>query len=89
MKPLRLGFLLSVLVLFLCYFFSYSLMSRIRVGSLNVNGARDIQKSALIFELLNQKHADIMLFQEIHTEGASETDWRKQWWWWGGLIVVI
>ena len=54
-------------------------MSGIRVGSLNLNGARDIRKRALLFELIKQKGIDIALVQETHSDRANEVDWRKEW----------
>ncbi|KAL6466369.1 hypothetical protein MHYP_G00241730 [Metynnis hypsauchen] len=54
-------------------------MSRIRVGTLNVNGARDVYKRALIYELIKQKGVDVKLLQETHSDGSNETDWRKEW----------
>ena len=69
--------LLGLLLLLLCLLFPS--MSGIRVGSLNLNGARDIRKRALLFELIKQKGIDIALVQETHSDRANEVDWRKEW----------
>lgn len=54
-------------------------MSEIKVGTLNLNGARDIQKRALLFELISQKGVDVMFIQETHSDCFNEIDWRKEW----------
>ena len=69
--------LLGPLLLLWCLLFPS--MSGIRVGSLNLNGARDIRKRALLFELIKQKGIDIALVQETHSDRANEVDWRKEW----------
>ena len=50
-----------------------------RSGTLNVNGARDIYKRALIYEFIKEKGVDVMLLQETHSDVSNETDWRREW----------
>ncbi len=55
------------------------MMSAVRVGSLNINGARDIQKRMLVFELIKQKNIDVMYVQETHSDCINATDWKREW----------
>lgn len=50
--------------LYLCFILSS--MSNINIASLNVNGARDSKKTVEIYELVKQKHIDVVLLQETH-----------------------
>lgn len=50
-----------------------------RVSSLNLNGARDMHKRALLFELIKQKNIDVMFVQETHSDCINEIDWKKEW----------
>lgn len=59
-------------------------MSVVRIGSLNINGARDAYKRALLFELIRQKKIDVMFIQETHSDVLNETDWRREW---EGVVV--
>lgn len=54
-------------------------MSTIRIGTLNLNGARDIKKRAVLFELIRQKSLDVMMVQETHSDSLNEIDWKKEW----------
>lgn len=63
---------------------SFFLMSVVRIGSLNINGARDAYKRALLFELIRQKKIDVMFIQETHSDVLNETDWRREW---EGVVV--
>jgi len=54
-------------------------MSAIKVGSLNINGARDIQKRMLLYELINQKNIDVMYVQETHSDCMNAIDWKREW----------
>ncbi|TWW69204.1 hypothetical protein D4764_18G0000100 [Takifugu flavidus] len=49
-----------------------------RVGTLNVNGARDARKRALVFDTARRKRVDVMFLQEIHGDGGTEADWEKE-----------
>lgn len=44
-----------------------------------MNGARDIHKRALLFELIKQKNIDVMFVQETHSDCINEIDWKKEW----------
>ncbi|KAL3975157.1 hypothetical protein ACER0C_023783 [Sarotherodon galilaeus] len=52
-------------------------MSEFKIGTLNLNGARDEVKRAAFFELMDLKKLDIMLVQETHSTGDNESDWRR------------
>ncbi len=42
-------------------------MSNLRLGSVNLNGARDQKKRAMLFDIIKQKNIDIMFIQEDST----------------------
>ncbi len=46
------------------FYILFLMMCAVRVGSLNINGARDIQKIMLLFELIKQKDIYVMYVQE-------------------------
>ncbi|KAL7849206.1 hypothetical protein SRHO_G00208290 [Serrasalmus rhombeus] len=58
----------------------YSLfnMDEFKVAILNVNGARDANKRALLFELLRLKHVDVMFVQETHSDEQNAVDWVRE-----------
>lgn len=47
-------------------------MSVVRVGTINMNGARDVYKRALFFEFIKQKQIDVVFIQETHSDGLNE-----------------
>lgn len=69
----------ALCVILLSFFF----MSVVRIGSLNMNGARDAYKMALLFEL-RQKKIDLMFIQETHSDVLNEINWRREW---KGVVV--
>ncbi len=77
LKPRNPFFLMVLSVLF--PFILFILMSVLRVGSLNLNGGRDLHKRALLFELIKQKNIDVMYVQETHSDCFNENDWKKEW----------
>ncbi|KAL7833192.1 hypothetical protein SRHO_G00302100 [Serrasalmus rhombeus] len=56
----------------------YSLfnMDKFKVATLNVNGARDANKRAQLFEL--HKHIDVMFVQETHSDERNAVDWVRE-----------
>lgn len=72
-------FFLKVLCLFLCLLEAHNQMGAIRVGTLNLNGVRCMQKRALLFELIHQKNIDVTFVQETHSDNLNEIDWKKEW----------
>lgn len=52
-------FLSFVLRDIFCYFLCFLLIGAVRVGTHKINGARDIQKRMLLFELIKQKNIDV------------------------------
>lgn len=55
------------------------------MGSLNINGGRYANKSALISEFACQKKIDVLFLQETHTTSADEVDWGL---WWKGSCTL-
>lgn len=84
MKNLRwLEFLFPfVFLIFVCcpaQTFFPTIMSRIKIGTLNLNGARDVYKRATLFQLIKINKIDVMMIQETHSDCANEIEWKKEW----------
>lgn len=47
-----------------CFLLIYFIMSQFSFSSLNLNGARDAVKRALLYELMKAKGTDVMFVQE-------------------------
>ncbi|MGL5904155.1 MAG: endonuclease/exonuclease/phosphatase family protein, partial [Cetobacterium sp.] len=69
----------AMLVWSLCLCFILLNMSSINIASLNVNGARDCKKRAEIYELFKQKHFDVVLLQETHSDVQNAANWAMEW----------
>ncbi len=54
-------------------------MVSFNIGSLNINGYRDVRKGATLFKYLQLEKADVILLQETHTDACNETDWINEW----------
>ncbi len=39
-------------------------MSQLKIGTLNLNGARDVRKRMMLYEYINQKSVDVMFIQK-------------------------
>ena len=61
------------------------LMENFKIGSLNINGARDVRKRAALYELSRVKHIDVLFLQETHSDPDNQTDWRTEW---AGQVVL-
>ena len=60
------------------FLLSFSLsMCDFKIGTLNLNGARDDSKRAAFFKLMELKNIDVMLLQETHSSADNESDWRR------------
>lgn len=51
----------------------------LKVGTLNLNGARDKTKRLILMDFVNLKQIKVMLVQETHSDQMNEVDWRKEW----------
>ena len=58
---------------------SLSCMGDFKIATLNINGARDFRKRAKLFELMKQKHSDVMFIQETHSDEKNAADWVREW----------
>ena len=67
----------NLLVIF--FVLNFLLMDNFRVGSLNVNGAREQRKRVSIYETAKMKHIDVFYLQETHSDSTNEADWRREW----------
>lgn len=54
-------------------------MCDVRLGTLNINGARDDVKMASLFSLTNAKKLNVVSLQETHSTADNEADWRREW----------
>lgn len=53
-------------------------MSEVHLATLNVNGARDIRKRAMLNEVMKQKNLDVILLQETHSDVKNAADWARE-----------
>ena len=67
--------LLTCLQLYLLFY----LMEHFKVGTLNVNGAREAKKRAMIYEVVKDKRMDVLFLQETHSDSLNSTDWSREW----------
>lgn len=54
-------------------------MSQLKIGTLNLNGARDVRKRMMLYEFINQKSVDVMFIQETHSDKRNEVEWKREW----------
>jgi len=54
-------------------------MSTLRLGTLNINGARESGKRTMLYELIRQKKYDVMMVQETHSDVKNEREWKMEW----------
>lgn len=57
----------------------------IKLGSLNINGAREEAKRAALFSLFTVRNLDVVFLQQTHSTAESEPAWRT---WWDGEDVL-
>jgi len=60
-------------------------MSQLKIGTLNLNGAREVRKRMMLYEFINQKSVDVMFIQETHSDQRNEVDWKREW---GGQLFL-
>lgn len=53
-------------------------MCDVKLGSPNIDGAREESKRAALFQLMQRRGLNLMLLQETHSTPENETDWRKE-----------
>ena len=54
-------------------------MCNFKIGTLNINGARNDVKRASVYSLINVKRLDVTFIQETHSTVDNEGDWRREW----------
>ena len=52
-------------------------MCDIKLGSLNINGAREEVKRAALFSLFIGRKLDVVVLQETHSTAENEPAWRR------------
>lgn len=79
--------LLWSLFLSLCWlgFSLIIIMCEIKLGSLNINGAREDTKRASLFTLIKSKNLNVTFLQETHSSLDNESDWKREW---GGEVIL-
>lgn len=61
------------------FFFSFLLvMNEVLLATLNVNGARDVRKRTIIYEVIKQKNIDVTFLQETHSDLKNAVDWARE-----------
>ncbi len=70
-------FFLFILLLLKCSFILS--MCDIKLGSLNISGAREDVKRASLFSLIKSKKLNVTFLQETHSTVDNESDWRREW----------
>ena len=55
------------------------------IGTINLNGARDIKKRMMLYECLKLRRIDVCFVQETHSDGDNKIDWTREW---EGLSVL-
>ena len=53
--------------------------TKLCIISLNINGLFDENKRQNLFQILENKKADIILLQETHSKIEEEKKWQKKW----------
>lgn len=51
-------------------------MNNFKIGSLNLNGSREMKKRATVYELIRLKCLDVLLVQETHSDVGNTADWN-------------
>ena len=54
-------------------------MCTLNIGTLNLNGARDITKRASLFSLMGMKNLNVTFVQETHSTEGMAAEWRREW----------
>ncbi len=54
-------------------------MCEVKLGSLNINGAREEAKRAALFNLFKVRQLNVVFLQETHSTVDNEVDWKKEW----------
>lgn len=71
--------LLSTVCFVLVSLFPFAFMNSLKIGSLNVNGVRGLNKREAVFKFIEQKKLSVSFLQETHSDISNETEWRKEW----------
>ncbi len=82
----KLILLLSLLCVIFCGLFKWQSqctslvnMCEVKLGFLNINGAREEVKRAALFNLLKVRQLNVVFLQETHSTVDNEVDWKKEW----------
>lgn len=74
-----------------CFYLIFAILSSfvdmglMRIGSLNINGARDQTRRAVLAEYMKIRNIDIVMLQETHSDKSNEIEWGL---WWEGKYAL-
>lgn len=71
--------LLSTVCFVLVSLSPFAFMNSLKIGSLNVNGVRGLNKREAVFKFIEQKKLTVSFLQEMHSDISNEIEWRKEW----------
>lgn len=54
-------------------------MRDFKIGTINLNGARDSQKRMCLSVFIKQQRIDVTFIQETHSDLKNEVDWKNEW----------
>ncbi len=54
-------------------------MGEVNIASVNINGARDIRKREILYEVFKLKKIDIIFLQETHSDIKNAVEWTREW----------
>ena len=69
----------SSFALCLCFLLISLAMGHFNISTLNLNGARDVTKRSLLYELMKVKRTEVMFVQETHSDCINECNWKREW----------
>ncbi|KAL2076997.1 hypothetical protein ACEWY4_027414 [Coilia grayii] len=74
----KLNFICAMISMYTQVFYFLLIMGEIRVGSLNVNGARERSKRAVLFDAIRHNRLDVVFLQETHSDSRNTADWARE-----------
>lgn len=63
----------------MCFIFFILIIDVLRVGKLNVNGARELKKRPLVLDTARTNRIDVLFLQEVHSDPNAEVLWERVW----------
>lgn len=54
-------------------------MDSFKIGSLNLNGARDVKTRVFLYDTAKLKKLNVLFIQETHSDDNTQTNWVRGW----------